>query len=339
VTTTLVTGGAGYIGSHMVLSLRDAGRQVVVFDDLSTGHRDAVPPDVPFVEGDVGDVALVARTLKRHQVSTVVHFAGSISVEESVRAPLDYYTNNVANTCALIKACVEAGRPRVVMSSTAAVYGMPDVLPTAEDAPLRPISPYGASKMMSERILTDAAAAHGFGYVILRYFNVGGADPELRAGQRSREATHLIKMGLLAALGLRPGVTVFGETYPTRDGTAVRDYVHVCDVAGAHMRAITHLEAGGDSLVLNCGYGRGFTVREVLETLQAETGSRFPITQGPARAGDPPELVADTRQLTERLGWRPQHADLGEIIRTAWAYELQSQGALRKAAPALGQER
>jgi len=318
----LVTGGAGYIGSHMVLSLLDAGREAVVIDNLSTGFRESVPAGALFVQGDAGDPDLIRRVLRDNGVTAVIHFAASLSVAESVRAPLEYYANNTAKTRNLIEACLEAGVRRFIMSSTAAVYGNPTSLPVAEESTLAPISPYGASKAMSERMLTDVAAAHQLDYVILRYFNVAGADPAGRAGQRSCMATHLIKVAMEAAVGNRAGITVFGSDYPTRDGTCVRDYVHVSDLVSAHMRALEHLDAGGESLILNCGYGRGYTVREVLGAVEAEIGAPLDIEDGPPRPGDPAELVADNRRILERLGWRPQHDDLGFIVRTARAFEM-----------------
>jgi len=318
----LVTGGAGYIGSHMVLSLLDAGREAVVIDNLSTGFRESVPAGATFVQGDAGDQGLTRSILRDFDVSAVIHFAASLSVAESVRAPLEYYKNNTAKTRNLIEACLEAGVPRFIMSSTAAVYGNPERMPVSEDSPLQPISPYGASKAMGERMLLDVAAAHAIDYVILRYFNVAGADPAGRAGQRSCMATHLIKVAMEAAVGKRDGLTVFGSDYPTRDGTCIRDYVHVSDLVSAHMRALEHLEAGGESLILNCGYGRGYTVREVLQAVQAAIDKPLAIRDGPPRPGDPAELVADNRRILERLGWRPQHDDLGFIVRTARAFEM-----------------
>jgi UDP-glucose 4-epimerase len=322
VTAVLVTGGAGYIGSHMALALLDAGRQVVVLDDLSTGFREAVPDGATFIEGDIGDAALLARVLAEHDIEAVIHLAGFISVEESTRDPLRYYDNNTGRTRTLLSACLAAGVKRFILSSTAAVYGAPRRLPVTEACPLAPISPYGASKAMCERILADVAAAHPpLSYAILRYFNVAGADPAGRAGQRSCNATHLIKVALEAAQGRRPSVTVFGGDYATRDGTCIRDYVHVTDLVGAHLRSLEHLEDGGENLVLNVGYGRGYTVREVLRAVETAVGAPLNIVAGPPRAGDPAELVADDRLIRERLGWQPVHTDLTQIVRTALDFQ------------------
>jgi UDP-glucose 4-epimerase len=319
----LVTGGAGYIGSNMVLALLDAGREVVVIDDLSAGFREAVPAAAAFVQGDIGDQALVARILAERRVTGVLHFAGSIVVPESMSRPLKYYDNNTAKTRALIEACVEGGVTRFIFSSTAAVYGAPSVTPTPEDAALAPISPYGASKAMSERMLADAGAAHGLSHAILRYFNVCGADPAGRAGQRA-QGTHLIKVAAEVAAGRRSELVVYGTDYPTGDGTAVRDYIHVTDLAEAHLAALTHLEAGGGDLILNCGYGHGYSVREVLRAVEAQVGRPLPIRDGPRRPGDPAELVADTRRIACELNWRPRYDDLRLIVRTALDFEAQA---------------
>ena len=320
----LVTGGAGYIGSHMVLALLEAGREVVVLDDLSKGFRDAVPTGVTFVHGDVGDQALVARLIDAHQISAVFHFAGSVVVPESVERPLDYYANNTSKTRDLIEACVGGGVGSFIFSSTATVYGIPEVSPIPEDTPLSPISPYGASKVMSEWMLADAARAHGFGYAILRYFNVCGADPARRAGQRMKGGTHLIKAAAEVVAGRRAEITVFGSDYPTRDGTCIRDYVHVSDLADAHYRALVHLEAGGDDLVLNCGYGHGYTVREVLAAVDAETNRPLVIREGPRRSGDAATLVADTGRIRRELNWRPRFDDLRVMVRTALDFEASA---------------
>lgn len=322
----LVTGGAGYIGSHVVLALTDAGRRTVVLDDLSSGRRAAVPEGIPFVEGGVGDAALVADTVARHRISTVMHFAGSIVVPESVERPLDYYRNNTLNSHALIMTCVTAGVGRFVFSSTAAVYGMPDRLPIGEDAPTIPINPYGASKLMTEWMLRDAAVAHGLRYVALRYFNVAGADPLGRSGQVSKAATHLIKIVAEAVTGQRSGIQMFGDDYPTPDGTCVRDYIHVADLASAHLAALRHLEAGGDSLILNCGYGRGYSVREVLSMAERITGLPLSMRVAGRRAGDPSALVADVARIRQTLGWTPRHDNLETIIRTALDWERRLMG-------------
>ncbi|MBP2232963.1 UDP-glucose 4-epimerase [Azospirillum agricola] len=319
--TVLVTGGAGYIGSHVVLALRDAGRPVVVVDDLSTGRRAAVPDGVPLVVGSAGDADLVAATIAAHGVGTVMHFAGSIVVPESVEKPLDYYRNNTVNSLALVGACVASGVERFIFSSTAAVYGMPDTMPIDEEALTRPINPYGRSKLMTEWMLRDTAAAHGLRYVALRYFNVAGADPAGRSGQSSRLATHLLKIAAQAATGQRAEIHVYGDDYPTPDGTCVRDYIHVSDLAAAHVAALVHLEAGGDSQILNCGYGRGYSVREVLDMVETVLGRPLPIRIAGRRAGDPPALVAGTDRIGRTLDWSPRHADLETIVRTALAWE------------------
>ena len=319
--TVLVTGGAGYIGSHAVLALRDAGRPVVVLDDLSTGRRAAVPDGVPFVRGAAGDPALLDRVLRDHGIGAVMHFAGSIVVPESVERPLDYYRNNTLTSHALIEACVRAGIERFIFSSTAAVYGMPDRLPVGEDAATRPINPYGSSKLMTEWMLRDAAAAHGLRPVVLRYFNVAGADPALRSGQSTRVATHLLKIAAQAATGQRSEIQVFGDDYPTPDGTCVRDYIHVTDLAAAHVAALDHLEGGGGPLTLNCGYGRGCSVREMLDAVERVLGRPLAVRMAGRRAGDPPALVADVGRIGRALAWTPRFADLDGIVATALAWE------------------
>jgi UDP-glucose 4-epimerase len=319
--TVLVTGGAGYIGSHVVLALRDQGRAVVVLDDLSTGRRQAIPDGTALVEGDVGDKALLAGTFARHGIGTVMHFAGSIVVPESVERPLAYYRNNTVKSHALIEACVEAGIGRFIFSSTAAVYGMPDRLPIDEQTPTRPINPYGSSKLMTEWMLRDSAAAHPLRYVALRYFNVAGADPQGRSGQVSKVATHLIKIAAQTVTGQRAELQIFGDDYDTADGTCVRDYIHVSDLADAHVAALRHLEAGGASEVLNCGYGRGYSVREVLSMVERVTGRPLPMRIGPRRAGDPPALVAGVERIGRTLDWTPRHADLETIVASALAWE------------------
>lgn len=320
-TRVLVTGGAGYVGSHAVLALLDSGVDAVVLDDLSTGMREAVPPGVPFVRGSTGDAAVLAETFRRHRIAAVMHFAASLVVPESVARPLDYWRNNVANTLVLAQACVDAGVPRLVFSSTAAVYGAPPSPLVDEDTPCAPINPYGASKLAAERALADAAAAHGLSVVTLRYFNVAGADPAGRAGQRRPGATHLIKVACEAALGHRPEVAVFGTDYPTPDGTGVRDYIHVTDLARAHVEALRHLMAGGGCLTLNCGYGRGHSVLEVLRAVERAAGRPVPARFAPRRAGDPPALVARADRAREALGWRPAFDDLDRIVASALAWE------------------
>lgn len=324
----LVTGGAGYIGSHTVLGLVDRGEDVVVLDNLSTGVRRLVPEAAELIEGDVGDAALLARIFSERTIDAVIHFAGSIVVPESVADPLKYYRNNTANSRTLIEACVAAGVPRFIFSSTAAVYGIPESVPVAEDAVLSPISPYGASKLMTEWMLRDTAAAHDLSYVALRYFNVAGADPDGRSGQSTPEATHLIKVAVQAATGQRDHVSVFGDDYDTPDGTGIRDYIHVTDLAAAHLAALDHLRGGGASHVFNCGYGHGASVRQVLDAVQRVAGLTLDIRQAPRRAGDPPALVADAARLRTTLAWQPRLDDLETIIAHAlrWEQRLHQAG-------------
>ena len=317
----LVTGGAGYIGSHTVLALIDAGEQVVVLDDLSTGTRNAVHPSARLIVGDVADAPLVQRIVVEHRVDDVVHFAAKLIVPDSVADPLDYYLANTVKSRALFAASIDAGAKRIVFSSTAAVYGMPAENPVGEDAPTTPISPYGTSKLMSEWMLRDAAAAHGIGYVTLRYFNVAGADPNGRAGQTSSVSTHLIKVASEAALGKRRNVEVYGNDYPTPDGTCIRDYIHVTDLAAAHVDALRHLRSGGDNLTLNCGYGRGYSVFEVVNAVKREAGTNFPVRIGPRRPGDPAAIVARASRIRDELGWRPCYDDLSVIVAHALAWE------------------
>jgi UDP-glucose 4-epimerase len=317
----LVTGGAGYIGSHAVLALRDAGRGVVVLDDLSSGRRRVVPPEVPFIEGDVGDRALVERILREHAITAVMHFAASIIVRESVADPLKYYENNTVATTRLLQACVANGVGEFIFSSTAAVYGNADEVPIPEDAPKQPINPYGASKLMCEGMLRDVGQAHPFRYVTFRYFNVAGADPQGRSGESEPAPMHLTKVACETALGKRAEIQVYGTDFPTPDGTCLRDYIHVTDLAEAHVQALRYLEAGGSSATLNCGYGHGYSVREVLAAVEQVTGRPLPQRDGPRRPGDPPELVAAADRVREVLGWRPRYDDLGFIIRTAFEWE------------------
>jgi UDP-glucose 4-epimerase len=319
--TVLVTGGAGYIGSHMVLALRDRGENVVVIDNLTTGHGWALPADVPLFVGDVGDPGLTRAVIGAHEVTAIIHFAASIVVPDSVSDPLGYYHNNTVKTRALIEQAVKGGVKQFVFSSTAAVYGTPRTLPVAEDAPLTPESPYGMSKLMSEMMLRHASEAHGLDYAILRYFNVAGADAAGRAGQSSRNATHLIKVAVEAALGKRAGMSVFGDDYPTVDGTCVRDYIHVSDLTDAHVAALEHLRGGGASGVFNCGYGRGYSVRQVIDTVRAVAGVDFAVNQSGRRAGDPASIVADNARIIGELGWRPKRDDLTLIVEHALAWE------------------
>ena len=322
----LVTGGAGYIGSHVAHELVDAGHEVVVLDDLSTGVLDNIPAAADFVRGSTGDRELTARLLEDRSVDAVMHFAASIVVPESVAEPLSYYGNNTCNTRSLLASCVEVGVERFIFSSTAAVYGIPEQVPVDEDAPTRPINPYGWSKLMTEQMLADAGAAHELDYVILRYFNVAGADPAGRTGQSTPNATHLIKVASQTALGQRDGMWIFGTDYDTRDGTCVRDYIHVSDLAVAHLDALRHLAEGGDSQILNCGYGHGFTVREVVETVREVSGVHFEAAPDERRPGDPPELMADASRIRDVLGWSPRYDDLEFIVKTAldWESTLES---------------
>ncbi|MEN5082088.1 UDP-glucose 4-epimerase GalE [Bosea sp. TWI1241] len=317
----LVSGGAGYIGSHMVLELLDRGERVVVLDDLSTGAWWAVPPQAVFVQGDMGDQALVERVIAENGVTAIAHFAARIVVPDSVADPLGYYLNNTVKTRALLESAVRGGVRHMIFSSTAAVYGEPSVSPVPEDLALAPINPYGRSKLMSEWMLADVARAHGLSYVALRYFNVAGADPRGRSGQSSATATHLIKVASQAALGERAGLEIFGDDYPTPDGTCVRDYIHVTDLARAHLAALDHLRAGGETLTLNCGYGRGYSVKEVVEVVKAVSGVDFPVKLSPRRPGDPASLIAGADRIREVLGWRPAHEDLAEIVGHALAWE------------------
>ena len=318
----LVTGGAGYVGSHAVLALGDAGWPVVVIDDESNGTRALVPEGVPYVKGTVADRALVARTLAEHRIRAVMHFAGSIQVGESVLKPLDYYANNTLASHALLAEAVAAGVPHFVFSSTAAIYGEPARLPIEEDDAKLPINPYGASKWMTEQMLADAARAHPFNYAALRYFNVSGADPQLRSGQIGKSSTHIIKVATEAALGKRTHVDVFGTDYPTPDGSCVRDYIHVSDLAAAHVAALERLAAlPTENLLLNCGYGTGHSVLEVLDALDEVCQRKVPRVLSGRRAGDPPTLVASNRALVETLDWTPRHADIHQIVSDALAWE------------------
>jgi UDP-glucose 4-epimerase len=319
--TVLVTGGAGYIGSHMVHALVDAGESVVVLDNLSTGFRYLIPASVPFVTGSTGDRELMAQTITTHRISAIVHFAASIVVPDSVRDPLGYYRNNTLNTCQLLDVAVAGGVREVIFSSTAAVYGNPTQVPVREDAATNSISPYGTSKLMSEIMLHDTARAHDLRFVVLRYFNVAGADPKGRTGQATPQATHLIKVACETALGRRPKLDVFGTDYPTPDGTCVRDYIHVSDLVRAHSAALAHLRRGGASMTFNCGYGRGASVLEVLEAVRRACGHDFPVEVAGRRAGDPASLVADASRIRASLDWRPQFDDLDTIVGHAYAWE------------------
>jgi UDP-glucose 4-epimerase len=318
----LVTGGAGYIGSHAVLALRDSGWPVAVIDDFSNGSREVVPDDVPFFEGNIADRGLVDRILSEQQIGAIMHFAGSIVVPESVEHPLKYYANNTLASHALIGAAVEAGVQHILFSSTAAVYGAPERVPIDEEDPKAPINPYGASKLMTERMLADASAAHRFNYGALRYFNVAGADPRGRTGQIGKGSTHLIKVAVEAAVGKRDHVAVFGKDYPTPDGTCIRDYIHVSDLADAHVAALERLVLRpDDNLVVNCGYGRGLSVLEVLDAVDKANGVPVKRIMEGRRAGDPPKLVSANRRILETLDWTPKHREIDRIVGDALAWE------------------
>ena len=319
--TILVTGGAGYIGSHMVHQLCDAGEDVVVLDNLSTGFRWALPENVPLFEGDTGNEAVLADLFSRHDIEAIVHFAASIVVPDSVADPLGYYRNNTSNARTLMEAAVRAGVKHFIFSSTAATYGMVGLEPVREDAPLNPISPYGASKMMAEMMLRDTSIAHPMRHVILRYFNVAGADPRGRVGQSSANSTHLIKVACQTSLGLRPGISVFGTDYPTPDGTCIRDYIHVMDLIAAHVAALGYLRNGGESGTFNCGYGKGYSVLEVLGAVKQVSGVDFRVEYAPRRAGDPAAIVAAADRIRADLNWTPQFDDLNTIVAHALGWE------------------
>jgi UDP-glucose 4-epimerase len=331
----LVTGGAGYIGSHTVRRLIAEGRRVIVLDDFSTGQRWAVASEAVLVAGDAGDQSLVSVLIEQHAVGAVIHFAGSIVVPESVSDPLKYYRNNVAASRNLIEACVQKGVEKFIFSSSAAVYGIPERQPVPESAELRPINPYGATKLITEWMLRDvvtsfdqrgAVKGTSFRYAALRYFNVAGASLDGTLGQATPAATHLIKVACEAACGVRDKVTVFGTDYPTPDGTCIRDYIHVEDLARAHLDALAYLDGGGASDTFNCGYGRGFSVRQVLDAVHKAAGVKLPIEDGPRRPGDPPELVAESSRIRNALGWKPKYDDLEVICSTAYKWESKLQG-------------
>ena len=319
--TILVTGGAGYIGSHMVMALTDLGEDVVVLDNLSTGFWWAVSPRAKLVEGDIGDEALLDRIMAEHRFDAVVHFAGSIVVPDSVRDPLGYYLNNTVKSRMLMACTVKAGIPRFIFSSTAAVYGNPATQPVFEDAAPAPISPYGSSKLMTEWMLKDAHVAYGLQYIALRYFNVAGGDPQGRIGQSTPRATHLIKVACQTALGQRDSLEVYGTDYATPDGTCLRDYIHVSDLISAHVDALSHLRRGGESGIFNCGYGKGYSVLEVIKAVERVNGAALPVTYGPRRAGDPAAIVAGADRVRSVLGWQPKHENLDFIVETALAWE------------------
>ncbi|HET7086094.1 MAG TPA: UDP-glucose 4-epimerase GalE [Rhizomicrobium sp.] len=319
--SVLITGGAGYIGSHMAHHLLGGGERIVIIDNLCTGVEKNMPPNAPFIKGDIADQALVAQVIKDHGVDSVIHFAGSVVVPESVEKPLDYYANNTSGARNLIETCVRHGVANFIFSSTAAVYGTPPVLPVSEDSPTAPESPYGRSKLMTEWVLKDTAAAHGLKFGILRYFNVAGADPEGRTGQSTPRATHLIKRACQVATGQAPQLTIFGTDYDTPDGTGVRDYIHVSDLVDIHQCVLGYLRKSGQSLLINCGYGRGFSVRQVAATVERVSGQKIKIEEAPRRPGDMGSVVADTAKLSRVLGWKPRHAELETIVSTALAWE------------------
>ena len=325
----LVTGGAGYIGSHMVWELLDRGESLVVLDDLSTGFDWAVAPAAELIIGDIGDRVLLDRIMRTRNIETVFHFGGSVVVPDSVADPLGYYLNNTVKSRELIASAVANGVGQFVFSSTAAVYGIPAAVPVAEAAPLNPLSPYGASKQMTERMLADAAAAYGLRAVVLRYFNVAGADPAGRTGQSTRGATHLIKAAIECATGQREFLAVFGTDYDTPDGTGVRDFIHVSDLVRAHGAALDHLRGGGASLLLNCGYGRGYSVLEVVEAVQQASGRTLDVRPRARRPGDIPSMIAAVDAIRQALPWTPRHDDLGEIVAHALAWE---RGLMRRIA-------
>ena len=318
--TILVTGGAGYIGSHVARQLGEHRENVVTLDNLSTGFRSSVLFG-DLVVGDTGDMDLVSRLLAERSVDTVMHFAAHIVVPESVSDPLKYYRNNTANTRNLLECCVKAGVKHFVFSSTAAVYGIPDGGIASEETPVSPINPYGWSKLMSEQMLRDVGAVTPLRYVTLRYFNVAGADPQGRIGQSTPDATHLIKVACEHVVGKRPRIAIFGTDYDTPDGTGIRDYIHVEDLAAAHLKALDYLRRGGGSTTLNCGYGHGYSVRDVLEVVERVSGKALQVDEAPRRPGDPPTLVASAHRIREALGWTPRHADLHGIVTSALSWE------------------
>jgi UDP-glucose 4-epimerase len=336
--TVLVTGGAGYIGSHMVQALVEAGESVVVIDNLSTGFSQFLPQGVPLFIGDAGDENLVEGVIAAHSVESVIHFAGSVVVPESMRDPLAYYRNNTMTTRSLLNATVKSGVRRFIFSSTAAVYGNPDQVPVPESAPTRPLSPYGSSKLMAEIMLHDTASAYGMSYIALRYFNVAGADPQARMGLATVGATHLLKIAVEAATGQRAKIDVFGTDYPTPDGSCIRDFIHVSDLAQAHRAALSYLRTGGASMTLNCGYGRGYSVLETIEAVRKVSGRNFAVQYGPRRPGDIMTMIADTGLIRSTLDWTPQYDDLETIARHALAWEeklsRERQGELQHAASA-----
>jgi UDP-glucose 4-epimerase len=336
--TVLVTGGAGYIGSHTVLALAEAGEDVVVIDDLSTGFSAYLPEGVPLFIGDAGDENLLEGVIAQHDIDSIIHFAGSVVVPDSMRDPLGYYRNNFMTARNLLNVAVKRGINRFIFSSTAAVYGNPDQVPVPEHAPTRPLSPYGSSKLMTEIMLQDVAAAYGMQYVTLRYFNVAGADPQARIGLATAGATHLLKIAVEAATGQRAKIDVFGTDYPTPDGSCIRDFIHVTDLSQAHRSALAYLRNGGASTTLNCGYGRGYSVLETIDAVRRVSGRSFAVQYAPRRPGDIMTMVADTSRIRGLLDWRPQYDDLETIAAHALAWEEKlfrdRHGELRHAASA-----
>ena len=336
--TVLVTGGAGYIGSHTVLALAEAGEDVVVIDDLSTGFSTYLPEGVPLFIGDAGDENLVEGVIAQHNIESIIHFAGSVVVPDSMRDPLGYYRNNFMTARNLLNVAVKRGINRFIFSSTAAVYGNPDLVPVPEHAPTRPLSPYGSSKLMTEIMLHDVAAAYGMQYVVLRYFNVAGADPQARIGLATVGATHLLKIAVEAATGQRAKIDVFGTDYPTQDGSCIRDFIHVTDLSQAHRSALAYLRNGGASTTLNCGYGRGYSVLETIDAVRRVSGRSFAVQYAPRRPGDIMTMVADTSRIRGLLDWKPQYDDLETIAAHALAWEdklfRERHGELRHAASA-----
>lgn len=316
----LVTGGAGYIGSHIVKTLGEKGHDIVVYDNLSYGHKWALLYG-RLIVADLADRDSLDSVFKKEKFDSVIHMSAYVVVDESIREPIKYYRNNFVNALNLIDTCLKNGVNTFLFSSTAAVYGIPDKVPVTEDTPLAPINPYGASKVMVERVLNDVNLSNNFRYISLRYFNVAGADPLARIGQARKDATHLITVSLRTALGRRETLNIFGTDYPTPDGTCIRDYIHVDDLADAHIFALEYLASGGESRIYNCGYGHGYSVKEVVKKIIEVTGVRFPVKNVDRRPGDPPELVADASKLREELGWEPRHDDLEYIIKTAWEWE------------------
>ncbi|WGD55421.1 UDP-glucose 4-epimerase GalE [Bradyrhizobium sp. CB1650] len=336
--TVLVTGGAGYIGSHTVLALAEAGEDVVVIDDLSTGFSAYLPEGVPLFIGDAGDENLLEGVIAQHNIESIIHFAGSVVVPDSMCDPLGYYRNNFMTARNLLNVAVKRGIGRFIFSSTAAVYGNPDQVPVPEHAPTRPLSPYGSSKLMTEIMLHDVASAYGMQYVVLRYFNVAGADPQARIGLATVGATHLLKIAVEAATGQRAKIDVFGTDYPTEDGSCIRDFIHVTDLSQAHRSALSYLRRGGAATTLNCGYGRGYSVLETIDAVRRVSGRSFAVQYAPRRPGDIMTMVADTSRIRSLLNWRPQYDDLETIAAHALAWEeklfRERHGELRHAASA-----